>query len=83
MSIEVIKVTFRQPPEDDEPFAIFPETEADNNGNLLCYHRIGQHGGCHPSFLDAPRATIEQYAPLLRELRRVYGYHNGVDLEVV
>lgn len=60
---------------DDEPIAVFP-TIPGSPGMMTCYARVGQHGSAAYAWL-ADRthrpATPKEYAPLLRELRRV-GY---------
>jgi hypothetical protein len=68
-----------------EVAAYFPTERWDNEGNMTCYAHIGQHGGAHPSWLSkGKRATPEEYAPLLAELRGIYETNdsNHVPLKV-
>jgi hypothetical protein len=52
--------------------AYFP-TEEWAPGQVTSYAHIGQHGGADRSWLRrGRRATPEQYAPLLAELRGIY-----------
>lgn len=43
-----------------------------------CYAHAGQHGECAASLLKCRRATYEEYAPLLKEMRDI-----GYDVDVV
>jgi hypothetical protein len=56
--------------------AIFPDLPASVTRDLVtCYAHIGQHGRCSGRWYreDTRRATPEEYAPLLAELRGI-GY---------
>lgn len=52
--------------------AYFP-TEDYGGGNISCYAHVGQHGSASSAWLRCgTRATPEQYAELLAELRGIY-----------
>lgn len=56
-----------------EVTAVFPTIPADYHGGILCYSHVGQHGGCSDAWHRSTRpATVEEYAPLLAELRGIY-----------
>lgn len=53
--------------------AYFPTLKWDSVGNITCYAHVGQHGAASPVWLHkGKRATPEQYADLLAELRGIY-----------
>jgi hypothetical protein len=54
--------------------AVFPTLPADTRGlHMTCYAHIGQHGACaHAWYSETQRATPEDHAPLLAELRGIY-----------
>jgi len=55
-----------------EPIACFAERWGDK-GTLTAYAREGQHHGASRDYIrEQKAATIEQAAPLLRELRGIY-----------
>ena len=59
---------------DGEVIALFPEIE-ENAGCILSYMHIGQHGAASRDIVtDTKLATVEQYAPLYKELQSI-GYH--------
>ena len=64
--------------------AVLPDVPA-NPGNWVCYAHIGQHSECTQAWYYTTRpAKAKEYAPLLKELRRVYGaYPDPVKLDVV
>lgn len=73
---EKTKVIFRRYPDAGDIIAIFPELPGTNDpGTCLCYQHLGQHGDCYPVGVirSTKPATPEQYASLMRELRR-FGY---------
>jgi hypothetical protein len=56
--------------------AVFPSEAATLDPLLmLCYAHIGQHSAAHRDWVryNTRRATRQEYAPLLRELRAIYG----------
>jgi hypothetical protein len=60
-------------------FAYFPE-ETHNGEFKTCYAHLGQHSACHPDYAkECKKATPEQYADLLRELKG-QGYN---DLKII
>jgi len=72
MANPCIDVVFRMFPEGDV-IALFPG-EAAGRGLINSYQHVGQHGPATPNLLKMlRRATPKEYAPLLRELRRI-GY---------
>lgn len=72
------KVVFRVFPEGDV-VAIFPEIDADKNGNVSSYQRIGQHGPCSPELIKGLRAAkLKEYKALKQELESI-----GYKLEVL
>ncbi len=53
--------------------AYFPTLKWDSAGNITYYAHVGQHGAASPVWLHkGKRATPEQYAELLAELRGIY-----------
>lgn len=80
---EKTKVVFRMvrgsyPGATPECLALFPETPADNRGNVLSYAHYGQHGAASPDLSrTCSLATPAEYAPLKAELERI-----GYTLEV-
>jgi hypothetical protein len=62
---------------DTDVFALFPQLPADNEGDLCtCYQHIGGHGAAsyHGCMGSSRPAREDEYADLLRELRRI-GYN--------
>lgn len=59
-----------------ELIALFPKIP-ENNGRILSYQRIGQHGPADKSLLRCKKATPEQYNPLKKELESI-----GYNLEI-
>ena len=58
-----------------ETTALFPEIEADMNGNILCYAHIGQHGAARPELIVTERlSTFNEYEELKNELENI-GYN--------
>ena len=55
-----------------EVTAVFPDVP--NRAGLMdCYSHIGQHSGCSLGWYRTTRpATLDEYAPLLAELRLTY-----------
>lgn len=73
------KVVFRKF-KDGQVIALFPQEPWDYKGNIVSYMHIGQHGGASRSIVqDTKLATKEEYAPLLKELKKI-GYN---DLKVM
>jgi hypothetical protein len=73
---EKTKVIFRIWP-DGEVIALFPQIAGDSNGyECMSYLHIGQHGGASTQIVlrQTKLARPKEYAPLLRELRRI-GYN--------
>jgi len=53
--------------------AFFPSLVWDQRGNITCYAHVGQHGAASPLCLsEGRRATPDEYADLLAELRGIY-----------
>jgi hypothetical protein len=70
MKPESLPVLFRMG--EGECVAVFPTLE-DRPGIVTCYAHIGQHGSCSRDwYFGTKKATPEQYAPLLAELRGIY-----------
>ena len=68
--MEKIKVIFRKV--DSEIIAFFPELPAKYTC-IMSYMHIGQHCEASLSFYhDSKVATMEEYMPLLEELRGIY-----------
>ena len=77
MSHDKKNVYFHQFPEGDI-IALFPDTIADNKGNIESYMHIGQHGAASPELLgELPEAKIADWLPLYRELVQI-GYKLNV-----
>lgn len=58
-----------------QPLAVFVKVGGvPSVGNGLCYAHLGQHADCEPAYYKGlPKATKEQYEPLLKELASI-GY---------
>ena len=70
---EKIKVHFRKF-QNGEIIALFPDSTADLDGNIISYLHIGQHGAADPDLIKTlPKATPEEYQDLEKELKRM-GY---------
>ena len=68
--MEKIKVIFRKI--DSDIIAFFPELHA-NYTCIMSYMHIGQHSEASLRFYhESKTATIEEYTPLLEELKAVY-----------
>lgn len=68
---EVLPVIFRM--YKGELAAYFPTLGWSRTGTITCYVHVGQHGEATPDWLwRGKRATPEQYADLLAELRSIY-----------
>jgi hypothetical protein len=67
-----IDVLFRM--EGTRPVAVFPSLPGTpDSGTALCYAHVGQHSACTRDWYRTTRAaTPKEYAPLLRELTRIY-----------
>ena len=74
--MEKLNVIFRAErsgPYRGEITAVFPSIPSDYHGGTLCYAHVGQHGGCNEAWLRNTRpATLDEYGPLLSELRGIY-----------
>ena len=69
------KVVFRKF-KDGQIIALFPDIIADRLGNIVSYMHIGQHSSASKDIVDITKlASYEEYAPLLKELKRM-GYKN-------
>lgn len=54
--------------------AYFPTLAWSHSGGITCYAHVGQHGEASRACLSEGRpATEEEAAPLMRELRGIYG----------
>lgn len=62
---------------DAAPVAFFPEEPFNPSPyECTCYTHLGQHGSADTGYAGSLKpATLEQYAPLLRELEQI-GYEN-------
>jgi hypothetical protein len=71
--METLNVVFRKELSGDV-LAVFPSIPADYHGAMLCYAHVGQHGSCSNGYYyrETKPATLEEYGPLLDELRRIY-----------
>ncbi len=70
-AIPVLPVIFRVYRK--ELCAYFPPEHWDAQGHITCYAHVGQHGAASREWLwKGKRATPEQYAELLAELRGIY-----------
>lgn len=74
--MEKVKVVFRKAKNPYthkfEVIAFFPESEA-NYGKILSYMHIGQHSEASLEFYHiTKKATVEEYKPLLEELKARY-----------
>ena len=70
----MIKVAFRKYP-DGDVLALFPEVKADENGNIMSYQTVGQHGGASPDLLtELPQASEKEAQKLIGELIYSVGY---------
>lgn len=68
--MEKLKVIFRKV--DSEIIAFFPELPA-RYTFIMSYMHVGQHSEASLAFYhDSKAATIEEYMPLLEELKSVY-----------
>lgn len=66
-------IIFKKFPQGDV-IALMPEDDADSQGNIMSYQRIGQHGAASPELLeDLEDATKQERAALKRELESL-GY---------
>ena len=73
--------------EDGEVFAAFPSITAAtlHPAICLCYSHTGQHGGVYVGYLKRGRilhAQPDEYADLLRELRKIYEEDGAYELVV-
>lgn len=70
---EIIPVVFRKDRgKNPEITAVFP-TLTERPGMMTCYAHVGQHGTCSLQwYWSTRRATPEEYADLLAELRDIY-----------
>ncbi len=69
-----LTVHFRKFP-DGDVVALFPELKS-TPPYITSYQHIGQHSDASKDLLEElPRATLTEYAPLLKELKDI-GYHN-------
>lgn len=83
---DVTRVVFKKFPEDDggDVIALFPDEDADQQGNIMSYQHVGQHGAASPELIEELEdATPEEYAPLKKELENLGGPEGGYKLEVV
>lgn len=60
--------------DDGQVTAVFPSEAGTRDPNTAtCYAHVGQHGACSRDWYRTTRAaTLEEYAPLLRELKGIY-----------
>ena len=92
MSKEIAKVLFRKDKSGDfkgSVTAIFPESWRDNTwvnpGNIAGYVHVGQHCECSFSWYqkNTVKASPEEYADLLQELKSIYESDGDCELKVV
>ncbi len=70
---ETVEVIFRVF-EDGDVIALFPNEQADNEGNVMSYMKIGQHGAASKELiLELRPATLEESEDLKNELTKI-GY---------
>ena len=60
----------------DEVLALFPNIQADMNGNCQSYLHVGQHGAANYNYCieNSRAATPKEFTPLFRELVDDVGY---------
>lgn len=72
-----MRVIFRTDKESGEVTAVFPEERYSPQipALMVCYAHVGQHSGCSPTWMKerTRAAKRKEYAPLLAELRGIYG----------
>jgi hypothetical protein len=70
-----MKAVFRKWTKTGPVFAMLCGTARDcNPGNVMCYEHVGQHSeGSRSLGQKYALATPEEYAPLQREIARIYG----------
>lgn len=61
----------------NEILALFPDEIWSQDGSIMSYARIGQHGGASRSLMRCKAATPDEYMGLLNELKSV-GYDDLV-----
>lgn len=77
----VLRVAFRVGQGD--VVAVLPDLPA-NDYRWVCYAHVGQHSECSRKwYYRTRRATPEEYAPLLAELRSIYEADGDIVLRVV
>lgn len=70
--LPVVFRKYRQADRKGEVVAVFP-TLVEQHNMRTCYSHVGQHSACSRAWLlSTSPATPEEYAPLLRELQKVY-----------
>ena len=82
MSREILPVIFRKFKDDNSVIAFFP-TEVDSFSQFECmsYQRIGQHStACAGLITELKKCTVEEYTPLLNELKGIYTNHGNTKL---
>ena len=70
------RVVFRKWKDDGQIVALFPDIQADDDGHIVSYVHVGQHGAAnyqHCIGKSVP-ATIAEAAPLKKELEDMVGY---------
>jgi hypothetical protein len=69
------RVEFRKWRDDGEIFALFPDSPADDIGNVTSYAHVGQHGAADydQCIAKSVPASPDEFAPLQKELEKI-GY---------
>jgi len=81
MKKEILPVIFRKF-KDDTVIAFFP-TEVDSFSQFECmsYAHVGQHMTARVEFIASlKKCTVEEYTPLLNELKGIYTNHGNAKL---
>jgi hypothetical protein len=81
MKTEILPVIFRKF-KDGEVLAFFP-TEVDSFSQFECmsYAKIGQHGTARVELItELSKCTVDEYTPLLNELKGIYTNHGNPKL---
>jgi hypothetical protein len=85
MKRETVKIIYRKTRRDNgEVIALFPGITATRDPETCqCYAHLGQHGSAHYAAVvnESRPATPEEYAPLHKELSRIYSDCNIVILQ--
>lgn len=78
----ITDITFRKF-KDGQVIALMPHEVADHKGNVNSYMHVGQHSGADYNHVvsDTKLAKPNEYADLLNELEKAFGYNINVVLK--